>query len=65
MMGDSSGFELVGMDNRKHHKRMGSIMSRRAILKSFTALDGGFALPVLAHAKPNLCHEKPCKLHHG
>lgn len=51
MMGSSSEFELVGMDNRKHHKRMDSIMSRLAFLKSFTTLVGGFALPALAHAK--------------
>lgn len=65
MMGSSSGFELVGMDNRRHHKRMESVMSLRAYLKSFTALVGGFALPVLVHAKPNPGHEKPRKLHHG
>lgn len=29
-------------------------MSRRAFLKSLTALIGGFALPAIAHAKPNL-----------
>jgi len=29
-------------------------MSRRAFLKSLTALVGGFALPAIAHAKPNL-----------
>lgn len=57
MMGGSSGFELVGMDNRKHQKRMESIMSRRAFLKPFTALVGGFALPALAHAKPNPGHD--------
>ena len=28
-------------------------MSRRAFLKSFTALVGGFALPALAHARPS------------
>lgn len=54
MTGGSSGFELVGMDNRKHQKRMGSEMSLRAYLKSFTALVVGFAQPMLAHAKPNL-----------
>lgn len=33
-------------------------MSRRAFLKSFTALVGGFALPALAHAKPTIAARK-------
>ena len=32
----------------------GEIMSRRAFLKSLTALVGGIALPAIARAKPNL-----------
>jgi len=33
-------------------------MSRRAFLKSLTALVGGFALPAIAHAKPILSTSK-------
>lgn len=33
-------------------------MSRRAFLKSLTALAGGFALPAVARAKPNLIASK-------
>jgi hypothetical protein len=43
------------MNNAIHLKlKRENIMSRRAFLKSLSALVGGFALPAIAHAKPNL-----------
>ena len=48
-------------------------MSRRAFLKSFTALAGSFALPAIAHAKPSLSASRALQIsplagfqyHHG
>ena len=39
-------------------------MSRRAFLKSFTALVGGFALPAIAHAKSSLSTSKTLQRSH-
>lgn len=54
----SSGFELVGMENGRCHKPLEITMSRRAFLKSLTALIGGLALPAVARATTNRANAK-------